>query len=426
MIIRSLYTLLWLLALPAVLLRLIWRAHKQPAYLRHLSERLGSYTHLRSHHPVIWIHAVSVGETRAAEPLIRAILHRWPDHHILLTHMTPTGRETAGALFASEARITQAYLPYDIPFFTHSFLKHFNPILGVIMETELWPNLISACHSRHIPLALANARLSARSAKRYARLPALTRLTLTHLTIIGAQTPADAARFTALGASNVQLTGNIKFDIAPPPSQRALGASFRTRLGNRPILLAASTREGEESQIIEAFRRQAPSDTNILLVIVPRHPQRFNEIARQIAEAGFTCQRRSDEKSVAPTTQIWLGDSMGEMFAYYHAADVALIGGGWAPLGGQNPIEACAVGTPAVVGPHMFNFEQITAQACTAKAILQAQDVENGIKTGLSLLENKALQEQMVQAGYHFIRMHQGATENTIQLIAALLTKTDT
>ncbi|GAB1459895.1 hypothetical protein MASR2M50_16690 [Thauera sp.] len=227
------------------------------------------------------------------------------------------------------------------------------------METELWPNLLAACQRRRVPVMLANARLSERSARRYARLPALTALTLKALAAIGAQSAADAARLTQLGARRVTVTGNLKFDIAPPEAMLALGRSLRERIGNRPVLLAASTREGEEALLLDAFVRQATPEA--LLLLVPRHPQRFDEVAALASARGLALQRRSADEAVAAQTRVLLGDSMGEMFAYYAAADVALIGGSWLPFGGQNLIEACAVGTAVVIGPHTFNFQAVAA-----------------------------------------------------------------
>jgi len=234
MLTRLPYTLLWIFALPLVLLRLLWRARRQPAYLRHVGERFGRYR-MRAPVGVIWVHAVSVGETRAAEPLVRALLAQWPEHSVLITHMTPTGRDTSKALFRDEPRVLRAYLPYDLGCFAHAFLRHFRPLFGVIMETELWPNLLAACKRRRVPVMLANARLSERSARRYARLPVLTALTLKALGAIGAQTAADAARLTQLGARRVTVTGNIKFDIVPPQPMLALGAMMRAHIGARPV-----------------------------------------------------------------------------------------------------------------------------------------------------------------------------------------------
>ena len=419
MLTRLPYTLLWILALPLVLLRLLWRARRQPAYLRHVGERFGRYR-VRAPLAVIWVHAVSVGETRAAEPLVRALLARWPEHSVLLTHMTPTGRDTARTLFTDEPRVLRAYLPYDVGCFAHAFLRHFRPMFGVIMETELWPNLLAACRRRRIPVMLANARLSDRSARRYARLPALTALTMKALAAIGAQTAADAARLTQLGARRVTVTGNIKFDITPPAEMLALGQTLRARIGERPVVLAASTREGEEAVLVDAFVRHAPGDA--LLLLVPRHPQRFDAVAAELAARKLATQRRSADETIAAHTRVLLGDSMGEMFAYYAAADVALIGGSWLPFGGQNLIEACAVGTPVVVGPHTFNFQAVAEDAVRAGAALRAEDADAGMQAALALLADNQGRTRLATAGRAFATTHQGATTRTITLLQDLQT----
>jgi len=417
MLTRLPYTLLWILALPLVLLRLLWRARRQPAYLRHVGERFGRYR-VRAPLAVIWVHAVSVGETRAAEPLVRALLARWPEHSVLLTHMTPTGRDTARALFTDEPRVLRAYLPYDVGCFAHAFLRHFRPMFGVIMETELWPNLLAACRRRRIPVMLANARLSDRSARRYARLPALTALTMKALAAIGAQTAADAARLGQLGARRVTVTGNIKFDITPPAEMLALGQTLRARIGERPVVLAASTREGEEAVLVDAFVRHAPGDA--LLLLVPRHPQRFDAVAAELAARRLATQRRSADETIAAHTRVLLGDSMGEMFAYYAAADVALIGGSWLPFGGQNLIEACAVGTPVVVGPHTFNFQAVAQDAVRAGAALRAEDADAGMQAALALLADDDARARVSAAGRAFATTHQGATARSISILENL------
>ncbi len=419
MLTRLPYTLLWILALPLVLLRLLWRARRQPAYLRHVGERFGRYR-VRAPLAVIWVHAVSVGETRAAEPLVRALLERWPEHSVLLTHMTPTGRDTARTLFKDEPRVLRAYLPYDVGCFVHAFLRRFRPMFGVIMETELWPNLLAACRRRRIPVMLANARLSERSARRYARLPALTELTMKALAAIGAQTAADAARLTQLGARRVTVTGNIKFDITPPADMLALGQTLRERIGDRPVVLAASTREGEEALLVDAFVRHAPAAA--LLLLVPRHPQRFDAIAAELAARKLAAQRRSADEAIAPHTRVLLGDTMGEMFAYYAAADVALIGGSWLPFGGQNLIEACAVGTPVVVGPHTFNFQAVAEDAVRTGAALRAEDADAGMQAALALLADNQGRTRLATAGRAFATTHQGATARTITLLQDLQT----
>lgn len=411
---RLLYTLAWHALLPVVFVRLAWRARRQPDYLDSIGERLGrAPTQLGA--PTIWLHAVSVGETRAAAGLVRALLARYPRHHILLTHMTPTGRATGQELFGKEPRVRSAYLPYDLPWAVGRFLSRVRPELGLIMETEVWPNLFSLCRQRRIPVMLVNARLSERSARGYRRIAPLARDALGSLALVGAQTMGDATRLRALGAQRVEITGNIKFDATVPAPMVALGNTLKTRAGGRPILLAASTREGEEALILDAFARQAPPDS--LLLLVPRHPQRFDEVARLAQARGLAVQRRSEEAPIAPATRVWLGDSMGEMFAYYQAAEVALIGGSWLPFGGQNLIEASAVGCPVVIGPHTFNFSQVAEEACQRGAAQRAATLESGMETALALLANPERRREMGAAGRAFVAAHQGATERTLALI---------
>lgn len=420
--VHLIYSLLWFLALPFVVLRLLWRARRQPAYLQNVAERFGRYRN-RLPAPVIWIHAVSVGETRAAEPLIRALLERWPRHSIVLTHMTPTGRETSRSLFGQEPRVVRCYLPYDLRWFCDRFLNHFRPTAGIIMETELWPTLLSRCRTMGIPVILANARLSERSANRYARWPELTRRMLAPLAAIGCQTDADRERLERLGARTARTTGNLKFDVLPPDAMLTLSKRFRSRCGGRPVILAASTREGEEALILKSFAGLAPS--NALLAIVPRHPQRFDAVAALISDHGLALQRRSEDESVRPSTRVWLGDTMGEMFAYYAAADLSLIGGSWLPHGGQNPIEACAVGTPILLGPHTFNFEEVARQAIECGAAWRASDVDSGMRRAIALLSDPVALDEASEAGRRFAAAHRGATDRTLDLIGSVLSAAD-
>jgi len=419
LILRLLYSALWYLAVPLIGLRLAWRARRQPEYLQHVGERFGRYpTSMVG--PLIWLHAVSVGETRASAPLVHALLDAHPDCSLLLTHMTPTGRATAAEIFGNlGTRVQSAYLPYDFPWAVARFLRHFRPRIGVLMETELWPNLVEGCRRTGTPLAMVNARLSERSARGYRRAGSLARDAFGHLAAIGAQTEADGRRLTTLGARWLQVTGNIKFDITPPEAMLALGATFRNRIGPRQILLAASTREGEEGPLLEAFAHLCPPE--VLLVLVPRHPQRFDEVARLVGRSGLKLQRRSGNEPVMADTRVWLGDSMGEMYAYYAAADTALIGGSWEKLGGQNPIEATAVGCPVVVGPHTFNFKAVCEQAIEAGAALRADNLEDGLKLALEIIHSPARRKTMGEAGRDFARSHRGATTRTLALLAPLL-----
>ena len=411
---RTLYSLLLHLLAPGALIHLWWRGRKQPAYREHIAERFGRYRLPRPVTQPIWVHAVSVGETRAAEPLVLALRQRHPDHQILLTHTTPTGRATSEQLFG--AGVLRIYLPYDLPFAVRGFLDRFDPAVGILMETELWPNLAAACKQRGTPLFLANARLSTRSARRYARVAALARDVLASLAGVAAQTRADADRLAALGAMHPIVTGNLKFDIEPPAAMVALGRELRARFGaSRPVLLAASTREGEEQLVLDAWQDTASDDA--VLVIVPRHPQRFDEVAALLDRRGLRWVRRSECRPVDSDTTVVLGDSMGEMTAYYSACDAAFVGGSLLPLGGQNLIEACAVGTPVLVGPHTFNFEEATALAIEAGAARRVADGRDLGRTAAALLSDPAQRDGMGAAARAFATAHQGATARTLALI---------
>ncbi len=414
---RFFYTLALYLLLPFIPLRLLWRARKQPAYLRHWPERFAWY---RASPPaaIIWIHAVSVGETRACAPLIDALHARYPQHRILLTHMTPTGRETGHALFG--ARVIQAYLPYDYPGAMRRFLNYFQPTFGLLMETELWPNVIAACQRHGTPLALINARLSARSARGYARIGKLARETLENLTLICAQTAADAERFKQLGAQRVSVTGNLKFDVTPPADHADQARHLRELWGiERPVLLAASTRDGEEALLLDAISALG-ANANFLLVIVPRHPQRFDQVAALLAARGIAYQRRSENAPIRMETRVVLGDSMGEMFSYYGAADVAMIGGSLLPFGGQNLIEACVLGVPVILGPHTYNFAQAAQDAVAAGAALRVADASAALLQAQCLLADASMKKQMANATLAFAAAHRGAVEKTMAAIESL------
>ncbi|MDP1526762.1 MAG: lipid IV(A) 3-deoxy-D-manno-octulosonic acid transferase [Rhodocyclaceae bacterium] len=411
------YTLAIIALLPWALLHLLWRARRQPAYLRHWGERFGRYDAVVPT-PTIWIHAVSVGETRAAQPLIAALKAHYPHYRILLTHMTPTGRATSEDLFGDT--IERVYLPYDTPWGVRRFLRHFQPSIGLIMETELWPNLVATCRTQQLPLLLVNARLSARSARRYGRFPNLTHSALTQLAAISAIGEEDAARLRALGAPEVSVFGSVKFDITPPPEQLTLGRALRQRIGDRPVFLCASTREGEEALILDAWQKVGVGGM-ALLAIVPRHPQRFDEVAGLIAARGLTLQRRSDEKALAADTQVWLGDSMGEMFAYHAAADVVFVGGSLLDFGCQNLIEPCAVGTPVLIGPSTFNFADAARGAIKAGAAIQVGNAAELVTQARALLADDTQKNTMASAGRHFASRHRGATERTMALIEGFI-----
>ncbi|GAB3427771.1 lipid IV(A) 3-deoxy-D-manno-octulosonic acid transferase [Massilia solisilvae] len=420
---RSTYSALWWLALPAVLGRLWWRGRKEPGYRRHWGERLGVYGQPLPERLTIWVHAVSVGETRAAEPLVEALLAQWPGCRILLTHMTPTGRATGQALFARHGeRLVQSYLPYDTAAMVRRFLRHFAPRVCILMETEVWPNLIAGCAKAGVPVALVNARLSERSLRRGQRMGELMREAARAITFVAAQTDADAARIRALGALDVEVTGSIKFDVTPPPQLLEKGAWLRARIGKRPVLLCASTREGEEALILDAWGGMRERPAGMLLAIVPRHPQRFDEVARMAETRGLSLQRRSAlTGSDVVDADVLLGDSMGEMFAYYAACDCAFIGGSLLPLGGQNLIEAAAVGKPVLVGEHTFNFLQATDEAVAMGAALRVRDGADLLAQGAALLADPARRAQMGERAFAFANRHRGATVRTVEFLRRLI-----
>lgn len=416
---RLLYTLMLWLLLPYVFFRLVWRARKQPEYLRHIGERFGFYT-VHSDRPVIWLHAVSVGETRATQSLVTRLRASYPNHQILLTHTTPTGRTTGEQLYGDS--VLRVYLPYDYPFAVNKFLLHFRPQLCILMETEIWFNLIHACHDANTPLLLLNARMSDKSAAGYARFAQLTRNALRELSAISAQTVEDAARLTMLGAQGVSVMGNLKFDIEPPVAMLALGKQLRERFGpERKVFLAASTREGEEALLLDALNQMHMP--GLLLVIVPRHPQRFAAVANLLEQRNITYQRRSDDCVVPAEARVVLGDSMGEMFGYYAAADLAFIGGSLLPFGGQNLIESCAVGTPVLVGPHTYNFAEATRLAVNAGAAFQIQDAEGLLKSVQHLLNDPGVLVEMRKQCDGFVKFNRGATDRSLQIITAILKK---
>jgi 3-deoxy-D-manno-octulosonic-acid transferase len=422
---RLLYSLMWWIALPLVLGRLWWRGRKEPGYRQHLGERLGFYGRKRDARPTIMVHAVSVGETRAAEPLVEALLQAWPGCRILLTHMTPTGRATGKALFGKHGeRVIQSFLPYDTRFMVGRFLRHFKPRVCILMETEVWPNLIATCAAHHVPVALVNARLSERSLRRGKRFGGLMMEAARGITLAAAQTEADASRIASLGAPRVAVTGSIKFDVVPPEAALRTGAMLRARFAGRPVLLCASTREGEEALILDAYRALADKPPGMLLLLVPRHPQRFDEVARMVEERGLSLARRSslpEGGSRGVDSEVLLGDSMGEMFAYFAACDCAFIGGSLLPLGGQNLIEACAVGKPVLVGEHTFNFLQATEEAVEAGAALRVPDAAALMSAAARLLRDDAGRTDMGKQALAFAGRHRGATSRTVELLRQLI-----
>ncbi len=402
---RWLYGAAWRLSLPLILARLWWRGRREPGYRDFVGERLGQYRVARGE-KLLWVHAVSVGEARAAAPLVRMLQQAFADHRVLMTCTTAAGRETIKQVYGES--VLQGYLPYDLPSAVQRFLEYFRPRLGVLMETEIWPNLLAGCTAGGVPVLLANARMSEKSARGYARWRALTGPAFRSLAAVCAQSADDAQRLRALGAAQVEITGNLKFDVQPDPAQLAAGRAWRAAL-DRPVLLLASTREGEEKLLLEGLQGR------FLTVVVPRHPQRFDELAP------LAHSRRSRTALPAPTDRVHLGDTMGEMAFYFGACDVAVIGGSFVPLGGQNLIEALAAGTPVVTGPSMFNFAEATRLAVQAGAAIQAPDARSALREAVALLSDSAKRQAMAQAGRQLCEAHRGATGRHLAVCRRLL-----
>ena len=414
----ALYGLVLRLATPVYLLRLWRRGATEPGYRFRLLERLGFYPGRPPIPGALWLHAVSLGETRAAVPLIDALRAARPELRLLLTHGTATGRAAGRKLVLDVDG--QVWLPYDTPGATRRFLRHFQPSVGVLMETELWPGLMREAERAGVPMVMANARLSERSAAKGASLAALMHPAAARLTLVLAQTVDDARRLREAGAPRVMVSGNLKFDMTPPARLTALGLQWRRAL-RRPVVLAASTREGEEGALLSAWAAlPAPRP---LLLLVPRHPQRFDAVAALVRMQALSLLCRSEWDDLPPpdaaAADVWLGDSMGEMPVYYACADVALLGGSFAPLGGQNLIEAAACGCPVVMGPHTFNFAQASKQALLARAAIRVDDIVAGVAAAVNLARAPD-RNDWVQRAFDFATAHRGAAAVMAQKVLHL------
>lgn len=410
--IRAGYSLfLWLL-LPLIALKLWLRSKREPGYSKSLGERFGRYAHAAPA-PVIWVHAVSVGEVRASVPLVKVLRAEYPKCVILLTCMTAAGRDAIEQAY--DGSVIGAFLPYDYPFAVRRFLDHFRPRLGILIETEVWFNVLAECRKRSVPVVLANARMSPSSARGYRRLSALTRPAFEGLAAVCAQSEADASRIASLGAHRVEVAGNLKFDVEHDPGLIEAGAALKRSFGGRKVLVLASTRDGEEALLLDSLKRQGfPPD--LVLVVVPRHPQRFDATAALLSSAGFAYARRS-ERALEAGEAVLLGDSMGEMPTYYACADVAVVGGTLLPYGGQNLIEACAIGIPVIIGPHVHNFSEAARLAVASGAAVQVADADQAIGAALALLEDPVRRLAMSGAGLGFCAMHRGATKRHVAAI---------
>jgi 3-deoxy-D-manno-octulosonic-acid transferase len=426
---RFLYSLAWWLISPILLLLLLSRAVMRPAYRKHWPERFGFCTGDEAGR--IWIHAVSVGETRAAQPLIQALLARDPSSRFLLTHMTPTGRATGETLYANlikSGQLKQSYLPYDYAWAMRRFLRHWRPAIGLVMETEIWPNLMAIASELELPMCLINARLSEKSLRKGLRLQSLMSPAVSGFACIVAQSVADARRiemFRPKGA--VAVSGSTKFDVQVSEEQVLLGRSWKQSI-QRPIVLFASSREGEEAMFFDAAKRSfasGGSDVKPLLLVVPRHPERFAEVAKLALDYKFSIHRRSEgiEENLPMALDVLIGDSMGEMMAYYQAADVAIIGGSFGEYGSQNLLEAMALGKPTIVGPSQYNFDHIIREALASGGAVGVSDMTHAFVAALGLLSDANKVELMGRSAQQFCQLHQGATHKTLAAISQWLPK---
>ncbi|WP_455384598.1 lipid IV(A) 3-deoxy-D-manno-octulosonic acid transferase [Acidihalobacter prosperus] len=416
---RTLYTLLLYLLTPAVLLRLLWRSRRNPGYRRRIPERFGFFPALVER-PRIWVHAVSVGETIASAPLVRRLQAEHPDHALLVTSTTPTGSAQVRRQFGDT--VEHVYLPYDLPGAVARFLRRARPSLALCMETEIWPNLFAGCARRGVPVLIANARLSERSARAYARVAGLTSATLARVAMVAARDASDEQRFKALGAPRVVVAGNLKYDLEVPAAARESGHALRAALGQeRPVWIAASTHAGEDEIVLEAHRLLRERLPGAALILVPRHPERFDEAAGRCAAAGLRTMRRSGGETPDECTEILLGDTLGELMGFYAAADAAFVAGSFVPAGGHNPLEPAALALPVLTGPQLFNFEQVYAELFGAGAAREVADAAELADALHELLSDPALRRRMGAGGEKVLAAHRGATGRVAQLAAKAL-----
>lgn len=420
---RIIYSFILYLLTPLVLIRLVWRGLRAPAYWKRWGERFGFVPALDDR-PRIWVHAVSVGEVQAAAPMVAALLERYPEYEVLITTTTPTGSAQVGKRFGE--RVQHCYAPYDLPDAVGRFLDRTRPRLALIMETEIWPNLFAACQRRSIPIALVNARLSARSAAGYRKVAGLTAATLGRLSWIAAQAEPDARRLIDLGAeaSRVTVTGNTKFDATIPGSIREQAEVLRRSWGTeRPVWIAASTHEGEDEFVLAAHREVRRQLPDALLVLVPRHPERFQRVADLIERDGWKLVRRSSNGTVGPDVEVYLGDTMGELLMLFATADLACIGGSLAEVGGHNPLEPAALGLPILFGPHMFNFSEITQMLLEAGAARTVRNQDDLARAVVAWLMDASERSQWGEHALNVVEANRGARDKVLQHLAGLLNR---
>ncbi len=418
------YTVLFVLVVPLIWLRLIWLGLYSPAYFERWQERFGYGLILSYDKPIIWIHAVSVGEVEASRPVVKLLKDNFSEYQLLITTMTPTGGERVKAIFANT--VNHRYLPYDLPFAIKIFLTATHPNFGIIMETEIWPNLISICAKYQIKLILANARMSECSSKGYQLISTLTSKILQSLTFIATQDEMDTERFTKLGADikKIHTIGNLKYEIMMPTNLTQQGKSMRAQWDiNRPVLITASTHKGEEEVILNAFHQILTQYPNLLLIIVPRHPERCDHVTTISQQAGFTILRHSESQPCTSDIQILVVDTMGDLPLFYCASDIAFVGGSLVPHGGHNILEPAALGIAVIIGPHNFNFDQITQQFLQAKAAIQVSDATSLAMTVIYLLQTPHKRTTMGKVSLQLIVNNQGAGMRLIDLIRSNVLK---
>lgn len=416
---RTLYSLIFTLCMPLILLRLLYRARKAPAYRQRWHERFALGGDVRP--GGIWLHAVSVGESIAAAPLVRQLLRRYPHLPVTITCMTPTGSEQIRKLFGDQ--VGHAYLPYDLPWLQRRFIKRLRPHIGIIMETELWPNMVHEAKAQGIPLVLANARLSERSARGYRRIRWLVEPMFAALDWVAVQTQAEALRFERLGVNkeSMLITGSIKFDLQPDPQVQEQAAQLRASWGRRPVWIAASTHAGEDEQVLAAHQQVLAAQPEALLILVPRHPERFQTAADLVVSAGMPMVRRSTDAVPGHTDQVFLGDSMGELMMLYGCADVAFVGGTLVASGGHNYLEPAALGLPIISGPHRYNFAEISELLEGAGALRQVRDAKTLAAAVVTWLQRPDEARRAGAAGKRVVQDNQGALERLLQGIAQQL-----
>lgn len=418
---RILYSLLFYLLMPFVLLRLLYRAWKAPAYARRWQERFGLVRIPVHRQQGIWVHAVSVGETIAAVPMIKALQQKFPQLPIMVTTMTPTGSERVQAMLGDS--VDHVYAPYDTPDAVQRFLRRLRPRILIVMETELWPNTLHYARANGVPVVLANARLSERSARGYRRVAFLARPMLRNLSLVAAQGAADAERFRSLGLpeERVRVTGSIKFDLQPKTEHLEAGRQLKQEWDRSFVWVAASTHEGEDELLLAAHRKLCQAVPDALLILVPRHPERFGSVAELVARHGFALARRSAKPPAAKEIQIMVGDTMGEMMLFLAAADVAFVGGSLIERGGHNPLEPASLGLPVLMGPHVFNFQEICDQLSGEGGLIYVGSAENLFARLQELAEDASLRNRIGGCAQAVVDRNRGALDRLVALVAGQL-----